>query len=226
MDERGCVRCPGVALHGILLCHRCTDRIRDALDTAPVLVGQLGVLLDPRRAQLYNQEPISRTRLVTGQAPMSLDIIDARDHITATMVKWAKRYGDPREYLYYSRGVPATATPETAAAMVRRATEWVTTACDLDYLRDVGGLARDLLGDPDDPTAWSVVRARGRFMPPEKPEVIKGERCPSCTMRTIRRTPAGAHGEDVAYDCLGCGWTPPAAEYEWYRSLFDDGVRA
>lgn len=225
MDDRACVRCTGTALHGILLCHRCTDRIRDALDTAPDLIAQLGALIDPRRAQLYDQEALSRSKLVTGQAPMSVDLIDARDHIAASAVKWAKHYGDPREYLYYSRGVPSTATPEAAAVMVRHAAEWVTTACELDNTDDVIGLTRDLLGDPDDPTSWSVTRARARFMPPEKPGIVKGERCPGCTLHTIRRTPAGAHGEDVTYDCLGCGWTPAPAEYEQYRSLFDDGVR-
>ncbi|MCS4277733.1 hypothetical protein M2390_002942 [Mycetocola sp. BIGb0189] len=226
MSERLCARgCARDAMHGLLICWRCVDRVKAALDGAPDLVAQLGILIDPRRAQVYNEQVVSRPLLVNGQAPMSVSMIDARDAIAAALVKWAKHYGDPREYLYYSNGVPSTATPERSADVLRGAAEWIITACDLGNQDDTLGLCRDLLSNPDDPTAWTVERAKHTYMPDERPTVVKGEGCPGCGLLTIRRTPVGEHGEDPAFECLGCHWTPPSDEYERFRSLFDDGVR-
>ncbi|RLP76316.1 hypothetical protein D9V32_05455 [Mycetocola tolaasinivorans] len=225
MNGRLCARgCDREAVFGLLICERCSGRIRRALDEAAEVVEHLRSLNSPVQAVRYGREVVSGSGPGFGQAPMDLGPIDAADTIVSCLVHWAQHFGDTESYGRYRDGLESGTTLDEAWDVAKTAADYLAdqfsviaaTVEVLDFM--------DALFTPPEGT-WTIGKAISAYPTSEMP-YRHANPCPACKRRTIQVAPPGNFGQDAKYQCLWetCGWTPPLTKLEQWRLYFDGPV--
>ena len=237
-DERPCIRgCTYrdsddtvPASHGSLLCDRCLQRLRRTLQDAPDLLGHLRSLVDPQKAQVYDEEKPGGRPASSSRPPMSADLVDAADAVLETLVYWARYFGDTTDYKRWT-SLPAGAGPVRSHGAADWAAQYLLMNLERigndSLVRLFAGAVLDVPRDPEpqEHVEWTIAKALQRWPLEERPKFAKLP-CPGCELRGVLVRPPRREGQERTYECKGCGWVPPILERELWAMYFEAGVLA
>jgi len=224
----GCEPVP--AADSALICERDIRVLRRNINDAPDLCSHLRSLIDPQKAQVYDQEKLGGKPPSESQPPMSADLVDAADEVLAILTYFAEVFGD--EMTYTTHTIPA-GTDSEQAYYLARTPAWYLLENLPGIVNDVRvvGFARVVIDCPadEDPKAeilWTIAKAARRWPLHERGTFSKLP-CPRCEKRVVFRRPPRVEGEEVGYECRdeACGWVPPAEETVLWAVYFE-GVAA
>lgn len=212
---RGCL--PVLAARGAMICDRCIQRLTTTLQDAPDLCAHLRSLVDPMRAQVFDQEKPGRNGVSIAQAPVNVDLIDAEADVFEILSWWASFFGDSTQY---AESLPSTATPEDVYSVTKWASDYVLL--NMERVRNdswVVMFSRKVIDWPDDRESWTICKALAKF-PLFMPAHWAKRPCPACHLRTVRVTPPRREPHVVSFECRSCGWVPPAGHLDsWAQYL-------
>lgn len=202
----GCV--PREARQGAFLCERCYTRLLRTLDAAPDLVSLLRSRADPMKAQVYDRERVSASS-DGPPAPVSADLIDASDDITATLRAWARLAVDGVPPTVRMRGLEPGADAQEAHMVVSGLVDDIESGLDrIVNSAEHAPIFYDGIcfrGPVEEVGLWTVATALAAY-PIEERDYWAAQQCPACDLRTIRVHPPRRVGGLARYRCERCEW--------------------